>query len=117
MYLSITCRHARSTDSSPAEHRFAIPVLEHDAAVVRIAQQVGKEAAREFVEVNVALRIHRIKQRIVGIHLGISGKGCAGRDTLDGELCAALELAPEAAAAVLGQAGQILVRAGKAMGT
>ncbi|MPN26129.1 hypothetical protein SDC9_173553 [bioreactor metagenome] len=63
---------------------------------------------------DLALRVHRLEQGVVGVDAALVGESGAGRHAADVKPGTALELAPEAAAAVLGQAGQILVRAGKA---
>ncbi len=88
-------------------------VLEHGASVACIAQQGREEIAREFVEVDLALRIHRIEQRVVGIDAGVIGKGRARGNALHLQLRAAPELAAQVLAAAPGQARKVFVQAGE----
>ena len=93
-----------------------MPVFEHDAAAAAVAQQRREVGPRQAVEMDFALGVDLLVQRIVRVHAGIVGVGLARGHAPHRDLLAAAQLALQVAARVLGQAVQIRVAVGEVDG-
>ncbi|CAM5463228.1 hypothetical protein RLIN73S_03315 [Rhodanobacter lindaniclasticus] len=94
----------------PADHPALAAVDEHHAAAGRVLQQQAEEARAEAVEVDAALRVHVVEQRMErGQRRLVAEAGVAGAQRLDLKIGARAQLAPDVLPAAVAEPRQVLV--------